>query len=185
MIFDPEKNDKDDFFDGPDIPETPPQPKKPVYSSDDPAYWDEDESQWEHLRPRSRWRSWLWLGLALAVVCLTLCAWLWLFSPCVDQTSQCGYVESAARKGSVFKTYEGVLIPYKEITDTSRTYTGDFVFSTTDRELFRSLRRAQRDGRPVRVEYKVFHAPLPWRGESAVIVTAVDSVDPATILPPR
>ena len=34
------KDDKDDFFDGPDIQEVPKQPKAPQLKPEDPDYWD-------------------------------------------------------------------------------------------------------------------------------------------------
>lgn len=189
MIFDPENNDKfdekHDWFDGPDIPETPEEPRKPVCSPDDPEYWEGEESEWEHLRPRNKARPWLWTFLALAVAALMLAGWLCWFSPFVSEASQFGYVESLEKRGDIFKTYEGVLIPYKEFNDTTRTYDRDFVFSVERIEDWKELRRARRDARPVRVDYQVFHRPLPWRGESRVVVTAVDSVDPSKILPPE
>lgn len=189
MLFDSDDNDKfnekNDFFDGPDIPEAPPAPKKKIYPPDDPAFWDEDESQWEHLKPNRPMRLSLWAFIAGACLLLSIVAWFCFFSPFVQEVAQYGYVENIRKQGTLFKTYEGVILPYKELNDTSRKYTGDFVFSVTDRELFRKLRDAQKEARPVRVEYKVYHYPLPWRGESNTVVIAVDSVDPARILPPE
>lgn len=186
MIFNPEEPDKEknDFFDGPDIPETPAEPKKPVYKPDDPQYWDEDESEWEHLRPHNRLAPVLWVLLGVIVLTGFVSVWLWWFSPYVEDGVQYGYVEKAERHGDIFKTREGVLLPYREIHDTTRVYAGDFVFSVPDREQYRELRRAQRDNRPVRVEYEVYHGALPWRGESTVVVNAVDSVDPAVLARP-
>ena len=38
---------------------------------------------------------------------------------------------------------------------------------------------------PVRVQYKKYRTAMPWRGESKIVITAVDSVDPSKILPPE
>ena len=96
-----------------------------------------------------------------------------------------GYVESIERRGTVFKTYEGVLLPYKELLDTTRVYRRDFIFTAADEKGAVALKRAMYLGRPVRVSYKQYHAIVPWRGSSKIVVTAVDSVDPNTILPPE
>ena len=68
--------------------------------------------------------------------------------------------------------------------DTTRVYDKDFVFSTVNDTVAVTLRRMQYKNRPVRVEYEVYHAAVPWRGDTRYIVVRVDSVDPRTILPP-
>jgi len=187
MIFEPKDNSQEraDFFDGPDIPEQPKAPKKPVYTPDDPAYWDEEESEWEHLKPRNRWKPWLLAGVAFVVVALAVACWLRYFSPYVEEAVQYGYVEHIEKRGTLFKTYEGVLLPYKELRDTTRIYSRDFIFTADGLEVARKLKKAQLGAYPVRVEYKRYHATLPWRGSSKTVVTAVDSVDPMSILPPE
>ncbi|MDE6142997.1 MAG: hypothetical protein K2F94_02845 [Muribaculaceae bacterium] len=186
MLFEPKdpNQEKDDFFDGPDIPEPVKEPKKPVYKPEDPDYWEE-ESEWEHLKPGNKSRVWLWLGVAVVLVVFVLACWMRYFSPYIEEATQYGYVESVERRGTVFKTYEGVLLPYKELTDTTRIYSRDFIFSVANRGDYRKLRQAQRDCRPVRVEYRRYHATLPWRGSSKTVITGVDSVDPSDILPPE
>jgi len=186
MLFEPKdpSQEKEDFFDGPDIPEPVREPKKPQYKPDEPDYWEE-ESEWEHLKPSGESRLWLWLGITVVAVAFLLACWLRYFSPYVEEATQYGYVEHVEKRGTVFKTYEGVLLPYKELTDTTRIYSRDFLFTAADRAIYRKLRDAQRDGRPVRVEYKQYHATLPWRGSSKTVITAVDSVDPSRILPPE
>ncbi len=188
MIFKPsddeEDNDKHDYFDGPDIPEPEEQPKKPVYLPDDPDYWEE-ESEWEHLKPKRKWKLWLWLGCILVLIALICAVWLRFLNPYVEDASQVGYVEHIERRGTIFKTFEGVLLPYKELIDTTRVYRRDFVFTAADEATAVRLKQAMIEARPVRVTYKQYHATLPWRGASKTIVTAVDSVDPAKILPPE
>lgn len=188
MIFKPsddeEENDKNDYFDGPDIPEPVEQPKKPVYLPDDPDYW-EQESEWEHLKPKRKWRLWIWIGSIVLLIALICAVWLRFINPYVEDASQVGYVEHIERRGSVFKTFEGILLPYKELIDTTRIYRRDFIFTAADEPTAVRLKQAMIDGRPVRVTYKQYHATLPWRGSSKTIVTAVDSVDPSRILPPE
>ena len=69
--------------------------------------------------------------------------------------------------------------------DTTRSYGGDFVFTCADGDVAVKLRRMQYANLPVRVVYRRYHAPLPWRGDSRIIVERVDSVDPSRILPPE
>ena len=72
------KDDKEDFFDGPDIPEIPKQPKMPELKPEDPDYWEQPESEFEHLKPKRKdWRMWAGVALAgvvIGVACDTLFA---------------------------------------------------------------------------------------------------------------
>lgn len=183
MIEDPE-----DFFEKTpeEVPVKEKEPKKPKYKSDDPRYYEEEESQWEHLKPAPYRRGpFLWISV---IVILGLCflsgIYIWLFSPKVQQAVQYGYVENVQKEGTVFHTFEGVILPYKSLMDTVRPYEGDFVFSTKDDAVATSLLKKQGKGMPVKVTYKVYRQALPWRGNSRIIVTEVDSVDPKVILPP-
>lgn len=187
MLLEPKdpKQEKDDYFDGPDLPETPKEPKKPAYKPDDPAYWDEEESEWEHLKPKSHRKLWLWGMLIVVVGALGVACWLRYFSPYIEDATQYGYVEHIEKRGTIFKTYEGVLIPYKELHDTTRIYSRDFIFSAANKDVAMKLKRAQLDAQPVRVEYRRYHATLPWRGSSKTVITEVDSVDVTKILPPE
>lgn len=187
MLFEPKDEDqeKNDYFESAEDPvESPKAPKEPTYKPDDPAYYDK-ESEWEHLKPRHKWKIWLWLTLIVVMIGLVVACWLRYFSPCVDDATQSGYVENIDKRGTVFKTYEGVLIPYKEMMDTTRIYSRDFIFTAKNDSIAAILKRAQFAGRPVRVGYRQYHATLPWRGASKTVVFAVDSVDPSKILPPE
>ncbi len=189
MKFYEEDNTSNDYFDGPDIPDKPVKPKEPkgpVYHPDDQEYWDQPESEWEHLKPRKRnWRFWAVIGVSAVLIGFLVALFLRYFSPYVTDASMCGYVESIESRGSVFQTFEGVMLPYKELKDTTRVYRKDFKFSLSNEEMATQLRRMQYANRPVRVEYKVYKGWLPWRGDENVIITKVDSVDPRTILPPE
>lgn len=180
--------EKEDFFE--DTPVERPKrvrpPKEPRYKADDPRYYDREEGRWDHLKPSPYRRSpLLWL-VGGAIVCIVLIWWLlsYLFSPYVKDAVEFGYVENVQKEGKVFDTFEGVIIPYKTIKDKDRKYEGDFIFSTTDDHLAAMLRRQQASGQPVMVHYKVYHTAMPWRGKSKITITAVDSIDPRTILPP-
>lgn len=184
-INEDEENLKNDFFDGPDIPEPVKKPKEPTLQPDDPRYWDREESEFEHLKPRRKWILWLWVAGAGIALGLILTVYLRYFSPCVEEAVQYGYVEKIDRQGMVFKTYEGVILPYKELMDTTRVYKQDFSFSVTDAKVAAQLRRMQFANLPVRVIYKKYYGTLPWRGSEKILVERVDSVDPRKILPPE
>lgn len=179
-------DDKEDFFDQEIVkPEKP--VKQPELKPEDPDYWEQPESEFEHLIPIDMPKRYLWkwyLAGALVVIGVVIFAYFRYFSPYIDQTVQYGYVDNIERRGILFKTYEGVLIPYKEITDTTRVYREDWVF-TADPKVAADLKRMQYANKPVRVEYKKYHTTLPWRGESKILVIKVDSVSPSQILPPE
>lgn len=178
------KDEKEDFFDGPDIPESPKVEKTPALHPDDPKYWEQDESEFEHLKPGKKNVIWIWVAVAGIAIGFAIALYLRYFSPYVSEATQYGYVDSIENRGTIFHTYEGVLIPYKEFHDTTRVYREDFRFST-DARRGTQLRRMMYKNIPVRVEYRRYHATLPWRGDSRVYVVAVDTADPALILPPE
>lgn len=180
--------EKDDFFE--DTPEEKPKkekaPKAPKYKSDDPRYYDKEEGRWDHLKPSPGSRApLLWIaGISIVVIFLLVNLYTFFFSPEIDDAVEFGYVENIQKEGNLFSTYEGVILPYKQIKDTLRAYDGDFVFSTKNVEVAAELRRYQGAGKPVRVSYKKYRTRMPWRGKSSILVTGVDSVDARVILPP-
>lgn len=180
--------EQEDFFEKSpeDVPKKEKAPKKPTYKPDDPRYYEEEESPWEHLKPSPYRRGpLLWIvAAAVVAICAVVAIYLWLFSPRVQEAVQYGYVDHVQKEGMFYHTYEGVMLPYKSLMDTVRPYEGDFVFSALNDTVAGQLLRRQRTGMPVRVEYKEYRVALPWRGRSKVIVTRVDSVDPRVILPP-
>lgn len=177
-------DDKEDFFDSPAVPELPKKPKQPELKPEDPDYWEQSESEFEHLRPTKTGMLWVWCGVAVAAVILALIVYFRYFSPVVSEAVQYGYVDEIERRGKLFNTYEGVMIPYKEIMDTTRIFKGDFVFSVKDDKVATTLHRLQYANLPARVVYKKYHAGLPWRGESKIVVIKADTADRAKILPP-
>lgn len=179
-------NDKNDFFDGPDIPDAPKPEKRPALTPDNPDYWDRPENEFDHLRPnisRSR-RTWIWILLIAVAAGIIIAAANWTFNPWIQEARQYGYIEDIRKEGEVFKTFEGTLLPYRNLMDTNRVYEGDIIFSVKDPSVAAQLLEAEYANRPVRVTFKRYHTPLPWRGSSDILVTAVDSVNPRDILPP-
>lgn len=177
--------DKDLFDNEREEPQALPEEKKPHVSPEDPAYWEQEESEWDHLKRHTRIPFWIWVLCGLAVVGLVIGCWIRFFSPYVEDATQYGYVEGIERRGMIFKTYEGTLIPYKELMDTTRIYNRDFVFSVADKKTAGDLKRAMLQAKPIRVSYKRYYATVPWRGASKIVVTSADTVDPAKILPPE
>lgn len=184
-----EEDTRNDYFDGPDIPE-PEQPKalkQPELTPDDPRYWEQPEDEFEHLRPGRGKSRILILWGAAALVCV-IALWLvytWLFVPKVLSATQYGYIDHIrSEKGYVFTTFEGVMLPYKSLMDTIRPYEGDFVFSVREDSVAAKMKRMAYSNMPMRVEYSVYRVVLPWRGNSRVVINRVDSVDERKILPP-
>lgn len=177
-------DEENDFFDGPDLPDPVKEEKKPELKPDDPDYWDQEESEWEHLRPKNRSMTRIWIAGAVVILASLLLVWFRYFNPYVSDGTQFGYVEQIQERGHVFKTYEGVLLPYKDLMDTTRTYRQDFVFTAKNAKVATQIKQMQLSGLPMRVTYKEYNATLPWRGESKIIVTQVDTVDARTILAP-
>lgn len=183
-----EEDSNNDYFDG-NIPEEEEpvkvrEPKKPALKPDDPRYWDQDEPEFEHLKPRNTGRIWWWTALAGVVVGLLFAAYVVWFAPYSVDGVQYGYIENIEQRGLIFKSYEGVLLPYKNLMDTNRVYEGDFVFSTKSTPAAVTLRRMQYANKPVRVVYRRYRSVVPWRGDTRILVTSADTVDPHKILPP-
>ena len=184
------KEEKEDYFDHipEDRPEKPKEPKKPALKPDDPLYYEQEESRWEHLIPSPYRRNRLLWGIlgVLVVVSLFFLVYVYFFTPEVDQAVEYGYVDNIRREktGLVFNSYEGRILPYKSIMDTVRPYEGDFVFSVKNVDVATKIKRQQASGTPVRLEYEIYRQRLPWRGKTKILVTAVDSVNPDILLPP-
>lgn len=185
-MFDNRK-EKEDYFDKtPEEPiEKPKEPKKPTYKPDDPRYYEE-ESEWEHLKPSPyRHRRLVLVGSTILIVLLVIIGlWIYFFTPVVDEAETYGYVEKVEKRGTMFKTFEGTILPYRSVMDSARVYDKDFVFSAKTEHIASELRKRQQTGKPVKVEYVIYRTRMPWRGEEKTIVTAVDSVDPRKLLPP-
>lgn len=180
--------DKEDFFEKSpdDIPKKVKEPKQPTYKPDDPRYYDREEGKWDHLKPAPYQKGpiiWI-VGGAIVAMCILVGMYVYFFSPQVQEASEYGYVDEIHKEGIMFQTFEGVLLPYKNLMDSTREYKGDFVFSTNNDSIATQLLRQHRKGRPVRVGYQVYRFKMPWRGNTKVIVTEVDTtISPDSLLP--
>lgn len=181
-----DENEKNDYFENSEVPEKKKEPVKPKYTPDDPRYWEEPEDEFEHLKPSGRvnWKLWCWVFGVAILFGLLWVGYLRVFNPYVQEATQYGYIENIEKRGELFHTYEGVLLPYKNLMDTTRVYESDFKFSTSNPSLAAKLKEMQYSNQPVRVNFSVYHTAMPWRGDTRIIITAVDSVDPRNILPP-
>ena len=182
-----EENDKNDYFENSEVPEKKEEkPRKQKLTPDDPRYWDQPEDEFDHLHfsKLSSWRLWIWVAVCAVIIGLIWAGFIRYFHSYISDATQYGYVDQMAKHGDMVNTYEGVLLPYKNVMDTTRVYDGDFVFSTTNDSVAAFLKKMQYANRPVRVEYKVYHTAVPWRGNSKIVVTRADSVAERDILPP-
>lgn len=181
MFNNDEDDDKEGFYDGFE-PEEPKQPRSPRLQPDDPRYWDREPDRWEHLRPSRFKRLVILSGAGILALILLWLTGVFFLSPAVDDAVQYGYIDHVERSGTVFKTYEGNMLPYKTLHDTTRSYSGDFIFSTSEK-LGPTLRAFQNSGRPLRVEYRTYRYAIPWKGNCRTVVVRVDTVSPDSILP--
>ncbi len=76
-----------------------------------------------------------------------------------------GILYSFSIKGSVFKTYEGVIMqPGLRPARTGGLNTNEFHFSVTDAVLADSLDKC--NGKQIEIHYNRYRKSLPWRGEN-------------------
>lgn len=183
MRFFNSNDDENDLFTSTDLPEQPKPVKKPKLTPDNPEYWDQEEGTWDHLRITASMKRLLWSFGVIALIIGIFAIGVIIFSPYVDEASQYGYIDTVERHGSLIKTYECSLIPYKTIKDTIAPYEGDFKFSA-NRKLGKEIKKYRHSGTPVRIDYKVYKTVVPWRGNSKVVAVSIDSVSVDSIVPP-
>ncbi len=173
-----------DFFNDNNIPQdTMRKKREPRLSPDDPKYWEIDRKPWQ-VRRRVNWGLLSACLVALIVIGTCIGFYVRFFVPYADDCTEYGYIESIEERGVVFKTYEGVLISYKALMDSTREYKRDFIFSTPNSQLGKVIATQARNGKPVMLKYKRYNATVPWRGETKTLVISVDTIDPRKILPP-
>lgn len=183
---DNDEND-DDFYNDDDYEEpTPaPKPKQPKLDPEDPDYWLDEQSEFEHIlpKPRKAWKWWLTAAIAGLALVGGVC--IWFFRPYVDDSVKYGYIKSMERRGTFVKTFEGVLIPYRELGDKTPFYFEEIPFSVDGDSLAAHMKGMMLNCIPVRIEYELYHRPLFWKGASPMVVVGVDTADVKKILPPE
>ncbi|MDE6697527.1 MAG: hypothetical protein K2K25_11670 [Muribaculaceae bacterium] len=179
-----EREEENDFFTSDAEPVVVKKSKTPALDPEDPDYWIEEESELENIihKTKNKWK-W-WLGSVLTLLLIILVAWIWFFRPYVDDAVKYGYIKNMERRGSIVKTFEGSMIPYKELGDPNPMYFEEVRFSVESDSLAARMKRMMLDCIPVRVEYELYHSSLPWKGDEKMIITKVDSADVNKILPP-
>lgn len=184
---DDEEEDNDYFDSDPTPKPRRRKPRNPRLDPEDPDYWisDEDDSPLSGIMPSSG-SSWKWkAAAAVGVILLLIGVWAWFFRPYSDSAVKYGYIRNMERRGLMFKTFEGTMIPYKELGDPDPLYFQELPFSVASDSLATRMKRMMLGCVPVRIEYETFHAPLPWKGESHIVVVKADTADTRKILPPE
>ncbi|MCM1489781.1 MAG: hypothetical protein NC095_03005 [Muribaculum sp.] len=187
-FFDIGKDEEnDDFFnnDTEPEPEIKPKPKPVKLDPEDPDYWIEEESDISRMMPKPGkvWKWWF-VGI-LAILLLLIGVWIWFFRPYVDGAVKYGYIKSMEQRGTVVKTFEGVLIPYRELGDSTPTYFEEIRFSVEGDSLAAHMKGMMLECVPVMLEYKMYHTPLFWKGSAPMVITHADTADVRKILPPE
>ncbi|MDE6637194.1 MAG: hypothetical protein K2K32_03045 [Muribaculaceae bacterium] len=179
-----DREEENDFFTSDAEPVVVKKSKAPALDPEDPDYWIEEESELENIihKTKNKWK-W-WLGSVLTLLLIILVAWIWFFRPYVDDAVKYGYIKNMERRGSIVKTFEGSMIPYKELGDPNPMYFEEVRFSVESDSLAARMKRMMLDCVPVRLEYQLYHSSLPWKGDEKMIITKVDSADVNKILPP-
>lgn len=182
---DPEE--ENDYFDSdaePE-PETKTSKKKPVLDPENPDYWIEDEPEIPSIIPKGKAR-WKWkFAACLIPVALILAAWVWMFNPKVDGAVKYGYILHMERRGTLIKTFEGVMVPYREVGDATPLHFEKLRFSVESDTTAAKMKVMMLGCVPVRIEYKEYHTSLPWRGDEKFVVVRADTADIKRILPPE
>ncbi len=183
-VTDDEEEDND-FFDSDDEPALAKKTKIPKLDPEDPDYWIEEESPLSTIipKPRNTWK--IWLGAAVGILVLIIFSWIWFMRPYSDNAVKYGYIKNMERRGSIIKTFEGAMIPYKELGDPNPFYFEEVKFSVESDSLASVMKRMMLGCVPVRVEYETYRTPLPWKGEATMIILKADTADPKKILPPE
>lgn len=180
-----DEDDENDFYDSDVEPQKPVVVKQPKLDPEDPDYWIEEESEISRIIPKPR-KAWKWwLAAAAGSIALLAGVWVWFMRPYADGAVKYGYIKHMERRGSVVKTFEGVLIPYRELGDSTPTYFEEIRFSVEGDSLAAQMKRMMLGCVPVRLEYKRYHSALPWKGEEPMVVVKADTADTSRILPPE
>ncbi|MDE6380862.1 MAG: hypothetical protein K2L11_10340 [Muribaculaceae bacterium] len=179
-------DEENDYYDSAAAPEPPRRPKAPKLDPEDPDYWIEEEESPLSGIMTGPGKKWKWkLAAVVAFLLLILFGWIWFFRPHTDNAVKYGYITNMERRGALIKTFEGSMIPYKELGDPDPLYFKEVRFSVKGDSLAALMKRMMLGCVPVRVEYEVYHTPLPWKGEERMIVIKADTADPRKILPPE
>lgn len=185
IVDDDEGND---FFDNDSDPEAEPERKpepKPVkLDPEDPDYWMDEEPDFNHILPKPK-KVWMWWAAGVLLLIAVIAGlWVWFLTPYTDGAVKYGYLKSMERRGTFVKTFEGVLIPYRELGDSTPTYFEEVRFSVDGDSLAAHMKGMMLNCIPVRLEYERYHTPLFWKGAETMVIVGADTADVSKILPP-
>ncbi|ATL46124.1 hypothetical protein COR50_02490 [Chitinophaga caeni] len=125
-------------------------------------------------------RKFLFIVISIVVLGLAFFVYYKYYRVFGDGT-KAGELNYFAKKGYVFKTYEGRVIQtgFKG-RQMSQIQSNEFTFSVTSEKVAQQLLRSS--GKQVELHYKEYLGALPWRGYSKFIVDSILSVtDPITL----
>lgn len=175
-----------DFYDS-DSEDAPVKKQpEPKLDPEDPDYWiEESESTLNGIMPSPR-RRWIWwMVAASAAIVMILTVWILYLRPYTEGGIKYGYIKDMEYRGTILKTFEGNMIPYKELGDTDPLYYTELPFSVECDSVAARMKEMMLGCIPVRIEYKEYRTSLPWKGEQKLIIIRADSADPRKILPPE
>lgn len=163
-------DDFNDFFDGPDIQEVKPEPKKLTPEEIEEIKEKEDTI----IVPSQRRRKFLFWAIGICVLILVLAFYFRYLSPSVSDAQKVGYILNVEKRGLIFKTYEGDMISEFAIHDSSKVYQRDFSFTIENDSLAKKAMSLQGTGKKVTVHYERYNGMLPWRGSSRNIIISIN-----------
>ena len=126
---------------------------------------------------RQKGRRWRKIrNIFLFVVFVILSVWLGIryYYP-YEEGVRAGKLNYVVYKGTVFKTYEGLLIQPEIISsDLGENESNEFIFSVAKEAVAERLMHA--GGKVVELRYKEYFGALPWRGKSRYVVCEIISI---------
>ncbi|MFC5190347.1 hypothetical protein ACFPIK_01110 [Algoriphagus aquatilis] len=122
-------------------------------------------------------KKFLWITGLTTIAILGIFLW-WKFYFVFGEGVKAGSLNYFARKGVIFKTYEGRMVQEGFQSPTSGALqSNEFRFSVTDPEVAQILER--NSGKHLELRYQEYNGILPWRGTSEFIVTEVINASPS------
>lgn len=109
----------------------------------------------------------VWSTLAVIVVALGVLVYFRFWFPYAEGTDS-GNLNFFSRQGIVFKTYEGKLI---QTGLKQGMQSNVFEFSVENERIADELMHST--GHNLKLHYKRYFAPLPWRGKSEFVVDSI------------
>lgn len=122
---------------------------------------------------KSGLRKFLW---RFSLIVLLVCALLvyWFYFNVYSDGERTGLLTKLSRKGNVFKTHEGEVLIGNFQQAPNVMVPEKFYFSVRDGKLADTLMKLQ--GKVVSLKYSQYRKTIPWRGESAYVVTGLARV---------